>query len=201
VAGPSNYPTILVVDDNKEFRDMFCQTFQGKGYFVLEAENGEEALKVVVRQSRHIHLLLANDSDDSRIMAATLKLYRLDMHIIHIRRDLDPGLILMEVSKIVEPPAAFEDTESARDKVRAVLTKKLEAARRRYVEFSRAFLDVTKGVPSGLPHPDGLMMIERSANARRRAFDEYIEALKKVEDHLAAADTRIKPKYDKKREK
>jgi hypothetical protein len=61
-----------------------------------------EALRIVIHHSRRIHLLLADDSDDSRAMAATVKPYRPDMNVIHIGSNLDFSLALLEVSKILD---------------------------------------------------------------------------------------------------
>lgn len=38
--------TILVVDDNAELRECLCNLFEGMGWSVLEAINGQDALRV-----------------------------------------------------------------------------------------------------------------------------------------------------------
>jgi CheY-like chemotaxis protein len=117
----SDYPTILVVQEHREVREVLIRELRQRGYLILEAQDAVEALKIVVRHSRAIHLLLADDSDDDRLMAATLKPYRPDMRVIHINSDLELNSILMEVSDVLDPPpSAFEDQGSLRAKVRAV---------------------------------------------------------------------------------
>jgi len=48
---------VLVVDDEPDIRDVLRITLEAEGYEVIEAENGEEALKTVVQQSPNLILL------------------------------------------------------------------------------------------------------------------------------------------------
>ena len=48
---------ILVVDDEKPIREMLRKFLSRKGYEVFDADNGEDALKLVAEQSPHIVLL------------------------------------------------------------------------------------------------------------------------------------------------
>ena len=41
---------ILIVDDELDIVQMLCSFFESKGYFVLSAVNGKEALKQIERQ-------------------------------------------------------------------------------------------------------------------------------------------------------
>jgi hypothetical protein len=193
LANNSGYPTILIVYEDRGFRDALIRNLKQTGSLILEAQ-AVEALGIVIHHSRRIHLLLADDSDDSRAMAATLKPYRPDMQIIHIGSNLDITSVLMEVSKILgSSPNLFEDNEPSRDKVRAALTAEADEARRRFLDLSREFIRVTKDVPSGMPHPDGVTRLQRPADDRGRAFDAYRKALKNLEDHIAAAHIRVRP--------
>jgi CheY-like chemotaxis protein len=112
VPGNSGHPTILIVQEDGEFRAVLTRILEEKGYLVLETQNTLKALVIAIRHSRSIHLLLADDSDDSRDLAATLKPYRPDMNVIHISPNLELDLILMEVSKILEPPVQHSRTTS-----------------------------------------------------------------------------------------
>ena len=105
MADDAGYPTILIVYENHEFRDVLIRNLQQKGYLILEAQNAGAASEIVIRHSRRIHLLLADDSDDSRARSATLKPYRPDMHVIHLSPNLEISAILMEVSTVLDPPA------------------------------------------------------------------------------------------------
>ena len=52
--------TVLVVEDEAGVRELACQFLRVKGYDVLEAEGGVEALQVAGRHSGPIHLLLSD---------------------------------------------------------------------------------------------------------------------------------------------
>jgi len=80
VARDSGHPTILVVNEDSDFRDVLIRNLQKTGYLTLESHERVETLRIVIHHSRRIHLLLADDSDDSRLMAATLQRYRPEMH-------------------------------------------------------------------------------------------------------------------------
>jgi CheY-like chemotaxis protein len=112
VADDAGYPTILIVYENDEFRGFLVRNLQPKGYLILEAQNATEAYKIVIRHSRRIHLLLADDSDDSRVMAATLKPYRSDMQVIHIGSNLTLNSVLTEVYKQLDLGHVSKDKES-----------------------------------------------------------------------------------------
>jgi two-component system cell cycle sensor histidine kinase/response regulator CckA len=52
--------TILLVEDEKAVRGVIRKTFQGKGYTVLEAQHGQEALKICENYSGPIHLMVTD---------------------------------------------------------------------------------------------------------------------------------------------
>lgn len=49
--------TILVVDDEKEIRDLLEINLKNEGYKVIKAENGEEGLKVLEKNNVHLIIL------------------------------------------------------------------------------------------------------------------------------------------------
>ena len=58
---PPGKETVLLVEDDPLVRSLALRILQGQGYKVLEAANGEEALKVVQEKARgEIHLLLTD---------------------------------------------------------------------------------------------------------------------------------------------
>jgi signal transduction histidine kinase len=57
---PQGSETILVVEDEAGVRELACQFLRIKGYTVLEAQGGEEALEVARRHPGTIHLLLSD---------------------------------------------------------------------------------------------------------------------------------------------
>jgi len=52
--------TLLVVEDERSFRDVLCDGLKAKGYQVLVASNGVDALKVAERHSGRIDLLITD---------------------------------------------------------------------------------------------------------------------------------------------
>jgi signal transduction histidine kinase len=57
---PRGSETILVVEDEPGVRDLARQFLRAKGYAVIEAKDGEEALEVAARYDGTIHLLLSD---------------------------------------------------------------------------------------------------------------------------------------------
>lgn len=49
--------TILIVDDNEENRDVFVQLFTYRGYHVLSADNGAQALAIVAHHRPNLILM------------------------------------------------------------------------------------------------------------------------------------------------
>ena len=52
--------TILVVDDESQVRSLARDILQGAGYRVLEAEDGEQALRLAEQHPGAIHVLLTD---------------------------------------------------------------------------------------------------------------------------------------------
>lgn len=52
--------TILVVEDETAVRAVICRTLRARGYNVLEARNGEDALLVADEHNAPIHLVLTD---------------------------------------------------------------------------------------------------------------------------------------------
>lgn len=52
--------TVLLVEDEESVRQLVAETLSSRGYKVLEAENGEEALKLVAASSDKIHLMITD---------------------------------------------------------------------------------------------------------------------------------------------
>ena len=57
---PNGSETILVVEDEAGVRELACQFLRVKGYTVLDAKDGEEALQIAARHSGTIHLLVSD---------------------------------------------------------------------------------------------------------------------------------------------
>jgi hypothetical protein len=90
LSAASGHPTILIVYEKGEFRDVLILESQRRGYLILVAQNGVEASETVARHSRHIHVLQADDRDGDRVMTEKLKPYRPDMKVSHQKREPFP---------------------------------------------------------------------------------------------------------------
>lgn len=53
-------PAILIAEDEPAVRSLFARALRSRGYRVLEAANGAEAVAVAESQARPIHLLLTD---------------------------------------------------------------------------------------------------------------------------------------------
>ena len=52
-----NYNNILVVDDEKEIRDLLEINLRSEGYFVFKASSGKEALEILNKEEIHLIVL------------------------------------------------------------------------------------------------------------------------------------------------
>jgi PAS domain S-box-containing protein len=57
---PCGQETILLVEDDEAVRNLALRVLQGQGYTVLEACNGQEALRMSAQHAHPIHLLLSD---------------------------------------------------------------------------------------------------------------------------------------------
>jgi len=57
---PTGYETILLVEDQPEVRAIICAALSRHGYTVLEASQGEEALRIAQEDEHHVDLLLTD---------------------------------------------------------------------------------------------------------------------------------------------
>ena len=57
---PRGAETILLVEDELMVRELAAQVLRGQGYTILEASNGQEALRLVKAYTAEIHLLLTD---------------------------------------------------------------------------------------------------------------------------------------------
>lgn len=51
------FPSLLITDDDTAFRETLCGVFQGRGFRIFSAADGEEALKIVGQEDVHLVLL------------------------------------------------------------------------------------------------------------------------------------------------
>lgn len=84
---PSGHETILVVDDNIPVRDLVRRILQKQGYILLEAQNGEEALRLITNYAGPIHLLLTDivmPGISGKTLAEEAAHLRPDMKVLYI---------------------------------------------------------------------------------------------------------------------
>jgi two-component system, cell cycle sensor histidine kinase and response regulator CckA len=56
----SGRETILLVEDEPDIRDLVAEVLRASGYTVLEAQDGEDALRVVEQYHEPLHLVLTD---------------------------------------------------------------------------------------------------------------------------------------------
>ena len=56
----SDAPSILITDDDRDFRETLASVFRPRGFRTLMAQDGQEALEIVRRQDVHLLLLDLN---------------------------------------------------------------------------------------------------------------------------------------------
>ena len=84
-------PTILVVQEDRTFRDALVLRLEQEGYMVLPASSPDEALQIVRTHSRNINLLLIAESATSHTTAAALRQYRRHMDILFLGSTVNAG--------------------------------------------------------------------------------------------------------------
>jgi signal transduction histidine kinase/ActR/RegA family two-component response regulator len=128
-SGLGGTETILLVEDEEGVRGLTRQILQRHGYTVLEAEHGQDALRLCERYSGPIHLLLSDV-----VLAAQMSGRELVQHLAPLRREMkvlymsgysDEAIVHHGV---LEPGTAFLQkpftTESLMRKLREVLDPK-----------------------------------------------------------------------------
>jgi CheY-like chemotaxis protein len=80
----THLPTILLLQEDRGFRDALVLKLEQEGYMVLPASGPDEALHIVRTHSRNIDLLLIAESATNQTTAAALKQYRRFMDILFL---------------------------------------------------------------------------------------------------------------------
>ena len=70
------------------------------------------------------------------------------------------------------------------DRIERLLHAELERTQTAYQTELKKFSSITQDIPSGIPHPDGLMRIEQAGNSYHRALADYMRALKRFNDFV-----------------
>ncbi len=202
---------VLVVDDDAVILRLVEAMLRRGGYSTISASSGAQAVDRAAQFRAHIHLLLTDvvmPEMDGLTLAKEILSRRPETRILlmsayaHapsrlplVMKPFRAEQLLDEVaSAIAGPPAVPSDVVAgdfyAIDPVQGALTAELDEARRRYIECSREFLAITQDVPSGIPNPDGILRVQLSAAARRRAYEDYQRARERLDEHTAAEQRR-----------
>jgi CheY-like chemotaxis protein len=119
--------TILMVEDNDEVRNLARNILQRYGYKVLEAENGEEALRIS-QQQQTIHLMLTDvvmPGMSGRELAECIQSQRSEIKVLYMSGYTDSAIVhhgvLTSGVNFIQKPFTPEQLTS---KIREVLDTK-----------------------------------------------------------------------------
>ena len=196
---------ILLVEDDEAFLRTAERILLRGGYSILAASGPFAALEQSRAYEGHIEVLLTDvnmpgmdgitlaecvvtEHPNIRVLlmsAATTVESRFPL----LTKPFRIGQLLEAVSKTIADPLpvpaiACAPEGSNTSRVGAALAAEVDQALHGYLESSRNLLAVTRDVPSGIPAPDGRFRIRRAAYSRKRAFEEYGRAQKKLIDRM-----------------
>lgn len=124
---PDASETILMVEDNDEVRNLTRNILQRYGYKVLEAENGEEALRIS-QQQQTIHLMLTDvvmPGMSGRELAECIQSQRSEIKVLYMSGYTDSAIVhhgvLTSGVNFIQKPFTPEQLTS---KIREVLDTK-----------------------------------------------------------------------------
>ena len=93
---PSGSETILLVEDDAEVRNLVRRVLQAQGYTLLEAEEGQEALRLAANHIGPIHLLLTDvimPGMNGKLLAENLVQSRPDLKILFMSGYTDNAIV------------------------------------------------------------------------------------------------------------
>ena len=99
----NGFPTVLVAEDDEQFRHALAENLRREGYHVLEAHDEADAYQVITVHSRLIHLLLIDMSIDGA-SATRPKQYQSKLQVLFITKIDDIGALLTKVREVLKPP-------------------------------------------------------------------------------------------------
>jgi signal transduction histidine kinase len=120
--------TLLIVEDDDTLRNLACKVLERRGYKVLLASRGEEALTVSEQYDGAIHLIVTDvvmPGMNGRELAENLQSLRPDMRVLYMSGYTDDAIVRHGVLRpgvnFIEKPCT---PENLAQKVRKVLDKK-----------------------------------------------------------------------------
>lgn len=132
---PKTHPPLLIVDDESGIREAICLLFADTDHPLLEASNGEEALRIMRESPERLIILLDNVMpvlDGEGVLRAVLQ----DRHLRHshaiifvtamarLSRRLSLQRLLLDLSiEAIAKPFNLTDLEQAVERARAKLER------------------------------------------------------------------------------
>jgi PAS domain S-box-containing protein len=95
-SGSRGFENVLVVEDEASVRALACRILRNRGYAVLEASNGEEALKIAEEYAGEIHLLLTDvvmPEMNGRELASKIEAIRPGIKALYISGYTDNAIV------------------------------------------------------------------------------------------------------------
>jgi CheY-like chemotaxis protein len=173
----------LLVDDDSAFLEPLSKLLVRQGYEVFAVTSPRQALEIV-REHAGIDVVVSDvDMPEMRgteLLREIGKISPRSVNLLMTGGMVDSAEVPVGVS-LLKKPFPIKSLIAA---IGGALESRLEETRRRYLDSSRRFLDVTRDVPSGLPSPDGVTRLENAASTRRLAFHDYRKALKNMDHYL-----------------
>jgi len=124
-AAPSGTETILLVEDQDGIRDLVREFLQRKGYAVLFAVDGEDALRIAAEHKLPIHLLLTDvimPNISGRVLAPRVKQLHPDIKVLFMSGYAEPSVLKLsadaENASVLQKPFLLD---ALAHKVRSVL--------------------------------------------------------------------------------
>jgi DNA-binding NtrC family response regulator len=173
----------LIVDDEPGFLEPLSKLLVRHGYEVFAVTSPRQALEIV-RNDPGIDIVISDDRlPEMQGMELLREIETISPRTVNILMTggiLDFAEVPVGVSVLKKP---FR-VKSLIAIIGVALESRLAETRRRLLNASQSFLELTRDVPSGLPSPDSVTWIENAARTRRLAFDDYRKALKQLDEYL-----------------
>ena len=117
-------PSLLITDDDRDFRETLREVFEGRGYQTWLAEDGEEALSILRRELIHVAVLdMHMPRLDGLRAVQCAREFRIEIPFILMSAALDPDLIeaarKADIFASLAKPVSFADiTRTVKDALR-----------------------------------------------------------------------------------
>jgi CheY-like chemotaxis protein len=182
---------VMIVDDEVGVRDLIRNVLTGAGYEVIEAENGIQGLQYAKLQ--RCDLIITDQIMPlltGREMIARLATERYPARYLLISGYSQNVQVPSELPFLSKPFTISELVDATRrlenEPTLPELEKDWRLAQRLWQEAATEFKQIISDVPSGIPHPDGALRIERVALKRRTSHERYMEAFQQYRRTLHA---------------